>query len=319
MKRLLALLMTLMLLAGLCACGSGNSGATSAESPSSSAGGSEALTDTENGWSNGSTQEAPGESEGQSGASVYQDAKLIRRAWLQIQTEAFDQAVTALETMVQECGGYFQSASVEGGSLRNQNANRYGNYTIRLPQEQFDAFLGRTGELGYVTSQSENSENVSQQYYDTEARLKAQRTKQERLLSLLEKADSMETIVALEDALSEVEYEIECLTTSLNEYDSLISYSTIELTLDEVGTITATPGERDSLGTRIAAGVQSSFRGLVNGSQGLLVWLAYNLVPVLVVAVIAAVAAVVLVRKKKGLPLWKRKDPKGPGTGNPMN
>ena len=148
--------------------------------------------------------------------------------------------------MVQECGGYFQNASVEGGSLRNQSASRWGNYTIRLPQEQFDIFLGRTGELGYVTSQSESSENVSQQYYDTQARLKAQRTKQERLLSLLEKADSMETIVALEDALSEVEYEIESLSTSLNEYDSLISYSTIELTLDEVKTITTTPGERDS-------------------------------------------------------------------------
>lgn len=111
-----------------------------------------------------------GESESQSSASVYQDAKLIRRAYLQVQTETFDQAVQALEKMVAECGGYFQSASVEGGSLRNQNATRWGNYTIRLPQEQFDTFLGRTGELGYVTSQSENSENVSQQYYDTEAR-----------------------------------------------------------------------------------------------------------------------------------------------------
>lgn len=317
MKRLLALLMTLMLLAGLCACGSGNSGATSADSPSSSAGGSEALTDTENGWSNGSTQEAPGESEDQSGASVYQDAKLIRRARLQIQTETFDQAAQALEDLVAQCGGYFERASVEGGSLRNQNANRYGDYTIRLPQEQFDAFLGRTGELGYVVSQSETSENVSQQYYDTQAHLKAQRTKQERLLALLEKADSMETIVALEDALSDVEYEIESLTTTLNQYDSLISFSTVDLTLEEVDTITTVPGERDSLGQRMAAGIQSSFRGLVSGGQGLLVWLAYNLVPVLVVAVIAAVAAVVLVRKKKGLPLWKGRGPKDPGTGNP--
>ena len=216
---------------------------TSGDTAASSSGGAtNEMTGTDSGWSNGSTQDATQESEGQSSASVYQDAKLIRRAYLQVQTETFDQAVASLEKMVAECGGYFQSASVEGGSLRNQNATRWGNYTIRLPQEQFDTFLGRTGELGYVTSQSENSENVSQQYYDTEAHLKAQRTKQERLLSLLEKADSMETIVALEDALSEVEYEIESLTTSLNEYDSLISYSTIELTLDEVKTITTTPG-----------------------------------------------------------------------------
>lgn len=310
MKRMLALLMTLLLLTGLCACGAGSSGAASADS------GGEAtneMTGTDSGWANGSNQDASEESEGQSSASVYQDAKLIRRAYLQVQTETFDQAVQALEKMVAECGGYFQSASVEGGSLRNQNATRWGNYTIRLPQEQFDTFLGRTGELGYVTSQSENSENVSQQYYDTEARLKAQRTKQERLLSLLEKADSMETIVALEDALSEVEYEIESLTTSLNEYDSLISYSTIELTLDEVKTITTTPGERDSLGARMAAGVQSSFRGLINGGKELLVMLSYNLVLVLVLIVIAV--AVVVILRKKGMISWKRKGPgNGPGT-----
>lgn len=310
MKRMLALLMTLMLLLGSCACGAGSSGDTAA---SSSGGAANEMTGADSGWANGSTQDAPQESEGQSSASVYQDAKLIRRAYLQVQTETFDQAVESLEKMVAECGGYFQNASVEGGSLRNQNATRWGSYTIRLPQEQFDTFLGRTGELGYVTSQSESSENVSQQYYDTQARLKAQRTKQERLLSLLEKADSMETIVALEDALSEVEYEIESLTTSLNEYDSLIRYSTIELTLDEVGTITTTPGERDSLGARMAAGVQSSFRGLINGGKELLVLLSYNLVLVLVVIVIAVAAVVIL--RKKGRISWKRKDPgDGPGT-----
>ena len=44
------------------------------------------MTGTDSGWSNGSTQDTPQESEGQSSASVYQDAKLIRRAYLQVQT-----------------------------------------------------------------------------------------------------------------------------------------------------------------------------------------------------------------------------------------
>ena len=302
MKRRFALLMTLVLLLGLCACGGGNSGAASADT---GGGASNEMTDMETGWEYESGQ-ASGEAqtESQNDASIYRDAKLIRRAQLQVQTETFDQSVTALEQMVSQCGGYFQQASVEGGSLRNQSASRYGDYIIRLPEEQFDDFLGRVGELGYVVVRSETSENVSQQYYDTETRLKTQRTKQERLLSLLEKADSMETIVALENALSDVEYEIESLTTSLNEYDDLIRYATINLTLEEVGTITTAPGERDSLGERLAAGVRSSFQGVINGGRELLVWLAYNLVLVLVVVVIA-VAAGVVVWKKKGLSLMR--------------
>lgn len=302
MKRRFALLMTLVLLLGLCACGGGNSGAASADT---GGGASNEMTDMETGWEYGSGQ-ASGEAqtESQNDASIYRDAKLIRRAQLHVQTETFDQSVTALEQMVAQCGGYFQQASVEGGSLRNQSASRYGDYIIRLPEEQFDDFLGCVGDLGYVVVRSETSENVSQQYYDTETRLKTQRTKLERLLALLEKADSMETIVALENALSDVEYEIESLTTSLNEYDDLIRYATINLTLEEVGTITTAPGERDSLGERLAAGVRSSFQGVINGGRELLVWLAYNLVLVLVVVVIA-VAAGVVVWKKKGLSLMR--------------
>ena len=53
----------------------------------------------------------------------------------------------SLEALVAEAGGYFQSAQVEGGSLRDQNAARYGNYVIRLPEENFSAFLDQSGTL----------------------------------------------------------------------------------------------------------------------------------------------------------------------------
>ena len=79
MKRMLALLMTLMLLLGLCACGAGSNGASGDTAASSSGGASNEMNSTDSGWDNGSTQDAPQESEGQSSASVYQDAKLIRR------------------------------------------------------------------------------------------------------------------------------------------------------------------------------------------------------------------------------------------------
>ena len=63
------------------------------------------------------------------------------------------------------------------------------------------------------------------------------------------------------------------------------------------------------------AGVQSSFRGLINGGRELLVWLSYNLVLVLVVAAVAVVAVVVL--RKKGVLSWKKRGP-GDGPGTPI-
>lgn len=164
---------------------------------------------------------------GQPESSVYQNAgaKLIRRAELAIQTTQFDQAMKTLDGLVLSHDGYFESASVYGGSYRDVNANRSGEYVIRIPAEQFRAFQSSVGSLGYVTSSTESSEDVGEQYYDTEARLKTQQTKQERLQSLLEKADTMEDIISLENALSDVEYQIEQLSSTLNRYDALISYS----------------------------------------------------------------------------------------------
>lgn len=281
MKRAVTMWLAALLALSLTACGGGASGGGEADA-SSSAGGGESLSF--------STQESQDSAPGEPGAEAEeaspqagQNAKLIRRAELEIQTEAFDAAAASLEALVAEAGGYFQSAQVEGGSLRDQNAARYGNYVIRLPEENFSAFLDQSGTLGYVVRRSESSENVSQAYYDTETRLAAQRTKQERLLALLAQADTMESIIELENALSETEYEIQSLTTDLEHYDDLIDYATVDLYLAEVLSLSQTPGETAGLGERMAAGLSASAAGLVQGVQDLLVWLSYHLFPVIVV------------------------------------
>lgn len=235
--------------------------------------------------------------------SVYQDpnAKLIREANLSIQTTEFEEAVADLEALVIEMGGYFQNASLRGGSYRNANANRTGDYTIRIPAEQYDSFMGQTGNLGYVTSRNETTENIGEQYYDTEARLKTQKTKQERLLSLLEKAENMEDIISLETALSDVEYEIERLSSTLNRYDSLVGFSTIYLTLNEVHKVSEETGVTNTLGQRMSKGFSSSVEGLIDGAQDLLVWMSYNVFGLLVAAVlvVGGVSIVIKVQKKK--------------------
>lgn len=281
MKRAVTMWLAALLALSLTACGGGASGGGEADA-SSSAGGGESLSFSAEDSQNSAPGEPGAEAEGAS-PQAGQNAKLIRRAELEIQTEAFDTAAASLEALVEEAGGYFQSAQVEGGSLRDQNAARYGNYVIRLPEENFSAFLDQSGTLGYVVRRSESSENVSQAYYDTETRLAAQRTKQERLLALLAQADTMESIIELENALSETEYEIQSLTTDLEHYDDLIDYATVDLYLAEVLSLSQTPGETAGLGERMAAGLSASAAGLVQGVQDLLVWLSYHLFLVIVV------------------------------------
>ncbi len=237
------------------------------------------------------------------GTSIYQrpDAKLIRRAELSIQTEQFDESREALNKLVDDCGGYFEVASVHGGSYRDAYARRNGEYTVRVPAEKYNQFLSGTGDLGYVTSKDESSEDVGERYYDTESRLKTQRTKQERLLALLEKAETMEDIISLENALSNVEYEIEMYSSELNRYDALINFSTFQIYLNEVGQVTKEVGETASLGQRMAAGFQASVRNLGQGFRDFLIWASYNIILLVILAAVAAVAVTVGRRKLKKL------------------
>lgn len=307
MKKKISALYLAALLLALAGCGGGNGMGGGGNAPASGA--SSADRDGEF-WDQAANTEAPaspsapaGGAQGAEYSSIYQNpgAKLIRRAEFSIQTEQFDESVAALNQLTADCGGYFETASIYGGSRRDANASRWGEYVVRIPAEKYSQFFSGAGDLGYVTSRTESSEDVGEQYYDTEARLKTQRTKQERLLALLERAESMEDIISLESALSEVEYQIEQYSSTLNRYDALISFSTFTITLNEVGQVTQEVGETASLGARMAAGVQSSFRGLVQGGRDFLIWASYNLFLVIILAAAAAVAVAVGSRKWKAV------------------
>ena len=323
MKKRKALALCLSMLLLVCsACGGGSSANMAAEDTAASSG---AAVEYGNSGGTGMDMElyapsAPQESqstataEGEGGgSSVYQNsgAKLIRRAELSIQTTQFDQTVQSLQDLVEQCGGYFEQSSVYAGSYRDVNAQRSGEYVVRIPAEKYDAFLSGSGDLGYVTQLTESSEDIGEQYYDTESRLKTQRIKQERLLELLEKAETMEDIIALENALSEVEYQIEQYTSTLNRYDALVGFSTFNIYLNEVSKVTEEVGETASLGARMAAGFRSSLEGLVNGSQQLLIWVSYNFVALAILIAAVAVGGIV------GCRSWKKRrkikeEPKNP-------
>ena len=281
---------TVLLLAGCGAGSSGNKGADNA--PSSSASGGDCLPEYDSGWdmgaSSGEAAPAPANPEDSSQAgSIYQNtrAKLIRRAEVHIQTEQFDESRAALNKLVADCGGYFEVASDYGGSYRDAYANRSGEYTIRVPAEKYSQFFNSAGDLGYITNSTESSEDVGERYYDTETRLKT---------------ETMEDIISLENALSDVEYQIEQYSSELNRYDALVDFATFQVYLKEVSRVNQEVGETSSLGQRMAAGFQASVRGLGQGFQNVLIWASYNIFLLVVLAVVVGKRELKKLRKQNG-------------------
>ena len=227
-KRQLAILFPLLFGLLFTGCGSQSSG--TAASGNNTSGNPEA------GWNESAdasttpmeqTLDAPAPDESMPDALA--NAKLIYTGDMSLQTQDFETAVKDIETITQSLGGYLQSSSSSG-----EIGYRYASYTVRIPSENFDTFRQQIGESCHVIDQHASLDNVTEAYVDIEARLATLNTKHERLLALLEQADTMENIIALETALADTEYEIEQYTGSLRHYDSLIAFSTINITLDEV-------------------------------------------------------------------------------------
>ena len=71
-------------------------------------------------------------------------------------------------------------------------------------------------------------------YVDTESRKIALETERDRLLELLEKAETVEDIITIEGRLSEVRYQLESYASQLRTYDNLVDYSTVHISIREV-------------------------------------------------------------------------------------
>lgn len=284
MKRALSLLLSLLLAMMLVGCGADSAASADFNSSESYTGDFWAAEDAEYDYS-----EQP-ETRGE--ATDSGTAKMIYTGYIELETQNFDTASSSLETLVTELGGYFQQSSVSNRS----SGYRYGSYTVRVPAAEFENFFQQVGELCHMTYKNANADNVSESYYDTEARLETARIKLERLQTLLAKAATMEDIITIESAISETERDIEELSGTLRHYDALVDYATIDVELNEVYKLSGQDEAATSFGGRMRSAFSNGLKSVGSTLEDLAVWLAYSWVWLIVLAA-AVVVVVRLVRR----------------------
>lgn len=288
-RKVVSLALALLLLVSLLtACGGSSNSAVSSDTGNSVNG-----SYMENGWA--TDTESPTAAPQEDGGSwEVQTQKKIYTASMEAETTTFDEAAKALQQLVESCGGYFQNQSVS-----NRGAYRYGTYSIRIPSDQFSAFLSQVGNSCHVLYQTSAEQDVTDAYYDVESRLTTQRTKLERLQNLLSRAETMEDIITIESAISETELGIEQLTGSLRTYDNRINYATVDMTLSEVYKLSGEEEAVTTFGGRLAAAFQGGLRAAGDFLENLAVFLAYNWILLLVLLAVVLVVIRVLLRRKK--------------------
>ena len=287
MKKILSLALSLLLIFSLCACGAqsapeGDYAPAEAPEMMSEEMGFDMMT---------GSQKAPApNSEGGSDLPEIDPEKIIYSGEITLETTEFDESIEKLKELIKAYGGYIESSSQSDASFyakaQGHPVFRDAQYTIRIPSNKFSQINGDLSELGNIPYSHSYTENVSAQYYDTEARLKAYTAHEERLLEMLEKAESIEDILAIEAQLADVRYEIESLQSSLKNWDRRINYSTIYLSVQEVSEYTDTPAPTLSYGQRLWRSLKNGFYGVGDFFSGLLLWLVGALPALIIIALL---------------------------------
>lgn len=226
---------------------------------------------------------------------MYGGRKVIRTYDLDLQTNEFDGVLESIRQRLDEYGGYSQNTSISGKKPSVYgDAGRTANMTLRVPAEKAEEFVKGVQGLGTLTNFQDYTDDITDQYFDTDARLQVLKAELERLQSILVKTDNLADVIALEDRISSVMLEIEQLTGTLKKYDALVDYSTVMITLYEEALIEGPAGTKTT-GERIAEGFTDSLYGVGTFFTNLFVWLVSSL-PVLVVLAVIALIVLLIVR-----------------------
>lgn len=219
------------------------------------------------------------------------EEKIIRTVDLNVQTKEYDAYLASLNASVVACGGYVETSESDMGGY--YDSNRYSTYTVRIPAEKLDEFLTSASEKGKITSKTESQKNVTLDYVDLESRISAFKTERETLMNLLEKAESLENILSIQERLSEVNYEIESYTAQLRVLENRVSYSTVTLRISEVERVS---GAKPTLLSRIKDNFLDNVDALIDGLEDIAVGFIGGLPIILPVAAVA-VAVILILRK----------------------
>ena len=168
--------------------------------------------------------------------------KLIRDADLTIETKAFDTLIPSLQDQVAAFGGYLESMSESGNSYRSSN-RRYAYLSARVPSDRLDEFLNVVDGLGNVVQKGMSTRDVTSSYVDIESRLAVLQTEKESLQKIMANAATTTEMLETQSRLYDVIEEIEAYEAQKRTYDSLISYSTVSINVQEVIDLTPAPEE----------------------------------------------------------------------------
>ena len=186
--------------------------------------------------------------------------KKIRTVNLSLELKSIEKVQKQIREQVKTEGGYIESE--EFNAKTGYGDSDYLHLSLRIPKDKVDHFLEFLSGEGKILSKSESLEDVRLQYHDAENHIKALEKEQERVLALMDKAENVDQLIALESRLTDIRYQLESYHTEINDYDNKVDYSTVNLDLLERGSESLGEGQY-SFSERVRDGFVQNIHGIL--------------------------------------------------------
>ncbi len=191
------------------------------------------------------------------------ERQLIRRASMNMEVSDYEEAMQTVRALTQKFEAEITAEQEQQYGQRLEN-----RMTLRMPPAQLDPLMEALVEIArFVDSKSVEVEDVTQQYIDLETRLDAKRAVVQRYRELLEKAQRVQEILAVEEELRKVIEEIESTEQQLRYLQRQTGRSTLQLTIYEK---TREGAAQRTFGSRVGNALTGGWQLLQNIVIGLI-------------------------------------------------
>ncbi|MEU4923788.1 DUF4349 domain-containing protein [Streptomyces parvus] len=229
-------------------------------------------------------EQADGKAAGKKAAPKAEGTHVIRTATLSVEVKSVPKAVAAARGVVESAGGLVATENTE----RLDDTYETSHLVLRVPQERFQEVLRELAGSGKLLSRTSNAKDVTDQVVDVESRISTQRASVARVRELMDQAEKISDVVALEGELSSRQSDLESLLAQQASLKDRTSLATITLDLTppdapgDDGSKDEDPGFLDALGGGwdafvtmlrwIAVAFGAAFPFLLTAALAVVVW-----------------------------------------------
>ncbi|MBO0699943.1 MAG: DUF4349 domain-containing protein [Zavarzinella sp.] len=192
-------------------------------------------------------QKQPAHADGAKEPATEPERKIIYTAHIELRVADLDGARGQLEALLAEVKGYVAKSDEAGRS----GGVRYGTWKVRVPVGKFNDFLARVQGFGELVTKSSDAQDVTDEFVDTEARLRNLKAEEAVLNKLLqEKAQSTADLLAFRQQITQVREQVERYQARLDTLSRLTAMTTIDVLMREDKAFV--PESAPSFGTTIS-------------------------------------------------------------------